>query len=125
MESSGIVLPSSDLTGVATALALSRQTLRTIRQNLGFAFVYNLLGVPLAAGVFYPLWHHLLDPMFASAAMALSSVSVVTNSLRLRRFQPPLPKSPQPKPLPRQTGPSPLSDGPELVTIDLGPLSRS
>jgi Cu+-exporting ATPase len=125
MESSGIVLPSSDLTGVATALALSRQTLRTIRQNLGFAFVYNLLGVPLAAGVFYPLWHHLLDPMFASAAMALSSVSVVTNSLRLRRFQPPLPKSPEPKLPSRQTTSAPPAASPELVTIDLGPLSRS
>ena len=127
LESAGIVLPSSDLTGVVAALALSKQSLHVIRQNLGFAFVYNLLGVPLAAGVFYPLWHHLLDPMFASAAMALSSVSVVSNSLRLRSFQPPLQKIPEP----RQEGSTPVSktaspaaSTPELVTIDFGNLKQ-
>lgn len=127
LESSGMVLPSSDLTGVATALSLSRRTLRTIRQNLGFAFVYNLLGVPLAAGVFYPLWHHLLDPMFASAAMALSSVSVVTNSLRLRTFHPPLAKIADNTSMPQKpaapASPS-RSNEPELVEIDLGPLAK-
>lgn len=123
LESSGIVLPSSDLTGVVAALELSSQTLRIIRQNLGFAFVYNLLGVPLAAGVFYPLWQHLLDPMFASAAMALSSVSVVSNSLRLRGFQSPLKKIPEPRrDNPQNTAPAgtSLPVEPELISIDLG-----
>lgn len=123
MESSGIVLPSSDLSGVTTALALSRQTLHTIRQNLGFAFLYNLLGVPLAAGVFYPIWQHLLDPMFASAAMALSSVSVVTNSLRLRGFRAPLAKSPDPiqtRSTRLPVAPPQPTTIPELVSIDLG-----
>ena len=124
LESSGIVLPSSDLTGVVAALSLSSQTLRVIRQNLGFAFIYNLLGVPLAAGVFYPLWHHLLDPMFASAAMALSSVSVVSNSLRLRGFQPPLQKIPEPNPAVAKKSP-PTVSAPELVSIDLGGMKRS
>ncbi|MDB5340176.1 MAG: heavy metal translocating P-type ATPase [Planctomycetaceae bacterium] len=121
LESSGIVLPSSDLTGVVAALALSSQTLRVIRQNLGFAFVYNLLGVPLAAGVFYPLWHHLLDPMFASAAMALSSVSVVSNSLRLRGFQPPLQKIPEPNLVVGKKS-LPAVSTPELVSIDLSEM---
>ena len=125
MESSGLILPSSDLTGVATAISLSRQTLRTIRQNLGFAFIYNLLGVPLAAGVFYPFFHHLLDPMFASAAMALSSVSVVANSLRLRAFQPPLARQAE---LPRLTAKATsqpaaaASKAPELISLDLSGL---
>lgn len=121
LESSDIVLPSSDLTGVATALELSLRTLRTIRQNLAFAFVYNVLGVPLAAGLFYPLWHHLLDPMFASAAMALSSVSVVTNSLRLKRFQPPMEKQPDSSHVTSvPVSSTPSSSTPELVSLDLG-----
>ncbi len=127
LESSGIVLPSSDLTGVVAALALSSQTLRVIRQNLGFAFIYNLFGVPLAAGVFYPFWHHLLDPMFASAAMALSSVSVVSNSLRLRGFQPPLAKIIEPNSgvSSKVTPPVPQPPvAPELVSIDLGAFKR-
>jgi Cu+-exporting ATPase len=72
---------------VAAALGLARSALRTIRQNLGWAFVYNLLGIPLAAGLLYPWTGWLLSPVVASAAMALSSVSVVTNSLRLRKFR--------------------------------------
>jgi len=88
MEASDITLIRGDLRGVATALELSRRTIRTIRQNLFWAFLYNLLGIPIAAGVLYPLAGILLDPMLASAAMALSSVSVVSNSLRLRRFRP-------------------------------------
>ncbi|NVO29773.1 copper-translocating P-type ATPase [Hymenobacter sp. P5342] len=87
MEAAGITLMRSDLQGVVTAIALSRQTVRTIRQNLFFAFVYNTLGIPIAAGLLYPFTGWLLSPMLAAAAMALSSVSVLTNSLRLRGFK--------------------------------------
>jgi Cu+-exporting ATPase len=75
------------LGGVVTAIALSRRTIKVIRQNLFWAFVYNTLGIPLAAGALYPFTGWLLSPVVASAAMALSSVSVVANSLRLRRFR--------------------------------------
>jgi Cu+-exporting ATPase len=86
IEASDITLIRGDLGGVETAIRLSRATMRTIRQNLFFAFLYNTLGIPIAAGIFYPLFGWTLSPVIASAAMALSSVSVVTNSLRLRRF---------------------------------------
>jgi Cu+-exporting ATPase len=86
-EAAAITLLRPDLGGVVTALALSRATLRTIRQNLFFAFAYNVLGIPLAAGLLYPFTGWLLSPMLAAGAMALSSVSVLTNSLRLRRFR--------------------------------------
>jgi Cu+-exporting ATPase len=84
IESAGITLVKGDLRGIANALALSRQVMRNIRQNLFLAFVYNSLGVPLAAGALYPVFGWLLNPMWAGAAMALSSVSVITNALRLR-----------------------------------------
>ncbi|HEU4699317.1 MAG TPA: heavy metal translocating P-type ATPase [Gemmatimonadales bacterium] len=83
-EAADVVLMRGDLAGVATAIALSRRTMRTMRQNLFWAFVYNVIGIPVAAGVLYPAFGLLLSPILASAAMAFSSVSVVTNSLRLR-----------------------------------------
>ena len=85
MESAGVTLVKGDLRGIARAAALSRATMRNIRQNLVFAFGYNALGIPVAAGVLYPAFGVLLSPIVAGAAMALSSVSVVTNALRLRR----------------------------------------
>ncbi|HEY3457466.1 MAG TPA: HAD-IC family P-type ATPase, partial [Bryobacteraceae bacterium] len=85
MESAGITLVQGDLRGVARALRLSRATMRNIRQNLFFAFVYNVLGVPIAAGILYPFFGLLLSPMIASAAMTFSSVSVIANALRLRK----------------------------------------
>jgi Cu+-exporting ATPase len=88
MESSDITLIRGDLRGVVTAISLSRSTLRNIRQNLFWAFIYNIILIPLAAGVFYPFFKILLNPIWAAAAMGLSSVSVVGNALRLRRFKP-------------------------------------
>ena len=85
IQSAGITLVGGDLTGLLRARRLSRATIRNIRQNLFFAFVYNSLGVPLAAGVLYPFFGLLLSPIIASAAMSLSSVSVIANALRLRR----------------------------------------
>jgi P-type Cu+ transporter len=85
MESAAVTLVKGDLRGIARAAALSRATMRNIRQNLVFAFGYNALGIPIAAGALYPVFGILLSPVFAGAAMALSSVSVVTNALRLRR----------------------------------------
>ncbi len=87
MESAGVTLVKGDLRGIVRARLLSRATMRNIKQNLFFAFVYNALGVPIAAGVLYPLFGLLLSPMIAAAAMSFSSVSVVGNALRLRRVR--------------------------------------
>jgi Cu+-exporting ATPase len=85
LESGDIALLKGDLRGIVRARRLSKAVMRNIRQNLFFAFVYNAAGIPLAAGALYPLFHMTLNPIFAAAAMSLSSVSVITNSLRLRR----------------------------------------
>jgi len=85
MQSAGIVLVKGDLRGIARARNLSRATMNNIRQNLFFAFLYNTLGVPVAAGILYPFFGILLSPVIASAAMAFSSVSVIANSLRLKK----------------------------------------
>ena len=87
MQSAGITLVKGDLRGIARARRLSRATMSNIRQNLFFAFAYNTLGVPLAAGVLYPFVGVLMNPMIASAAMSFSSVSVIANALRLRKAQ--------------------------------------
>lgn len=84
IESAGITLLKGDLRGIVRARKLSRATIRNIKQNLAWAFLYNVIGVPVAAGVFYPLVGWLLSPMLASAAMSFSSVSVIANALRLR-----------------------------------------
>ncbi len=85
MESAGVTLVKGDLRGIVRAVRLSRATMRNIRQNLFFAFIYNILGIPVAAGVLYPFFGLLLSPIIAAAAMSFSSVSVIANSLRLRR----------------------------------------
>ena len=87
MESAGVTLVKGDLRGIVRARALSRATMSNIKQNLFFAFVYNSLGVPIAAGILYPFFGLLLSPMIAAAAMSFSSVSVITNALRLRRVR--------------------------------------
>ena len=87
MESAGVTLVKGDLRGIVRARRLSRGTMRNIRQNLFFAFIYNSLGVPIAAGVLFPFFGLLLSPILASAAMAFSSVSVIFNALRLRHIQ--------------------------------------
>jgi Cu+-exporting ATPase len=87
IESAGITLLAGDLGGVSRARNLSRATMRNIRQNLFFAFAYNSVGVPVAAGVLYPFFGLLLSPILASAAMTFSSVSVIANALRLRKVK--------------------------------------
>ena len=84
IESAGITLVKGDLTGIVRARKLALATMKNIRQNLFFALIYNAAGVPIAAGILYPLIGHLISPMFAAAAMSLSSVSVIGNALRLR-----------------------------------------
>ena len=89
LEAADVALMRGDLRGIVTAYELSRRTIRIVKENLAWAFGYNVVLIPLAAGALYPLWGVLLSPIFAGAAMALSSVSVVTNSLRLKRWRPP------------------------------------
>jgi Cu+-exporting ATPase len=87
MQTAGITLVKGDLTGILRARTLSQATMKNIRQNLFLAFVYNIVGIPIAAGILYPFWGMLLSPMIASAAMTFSSVSVITNALRLRKVR--------------------------------------
>jgi Cu2+-exporting ATPase len=84
MDVAGMTIISSDLRQISRAIRLSKLTVSTIHQNLFWAFIYNLIGIPVAAGVLFPVWGFMLNPMIAAAAMAMSSVSVVSNSLRLR-----------------------------------------
>jgi Cu+-exporting ATPase len=88
IEASDVTLMRNDLEAVASAILLARQTMKTMKQNLFWAFIYNVVGIPIAAGILYPVWGILLSPILASAAMAFSSVSVVTNSLRLSMWTP-------------------------------------
>jgi cation transport ATPase len=87
MKSADVTLVKGDLSGIVRARSLSRATMNNIKQNLFFAFIYNTLGVPVAAGVLYPFFGILLSPMIAAAAMSFSSVSVIANALRLRRVR--------------------------------------
>jgi Cu+-exporting ATPase len=87
MESAGVTLVKGDLTGIVRAIRLSRAVMRNIRQNLFLAFVYNALGIPIAAGALYPVFGVLLSPIIAGVAMSLSSVSVISNALRLRAVE--------------------------------------
>ncbi len=87
IESAGITLVKGDLQGVVKARQLATATIRNIKQNLFFAFIYNVVGVPIAAGVLYPITGSMLSPMLAAAAMSLSSVSVISNALRLRQLK--------------------------------------
>ena len=88
IDASDLTLMRGDPRVVAQTIAIARRTMRVMRQNLFWAFVYNVIGIPIAAGALYPAFRLLLSPILASAAMALSSVSVVSNSLRLRRYRP-------------------------------------
>jgi len=88
IAASDITLISGDLQGIVTAILLSRATISNIQQNLFFAFIYNVGGIPIAAGILYPIWGWLLNPIVEGGAMALNSLSVVTNALRLRGFHP-------------------------------------
>ncbi|WP_322891745.1 MULTISPECIES: heavy metal translocating P-type ATPase [unclassified Yoonia] len=107
IETADVVLMSGDLRGVVNAVAVSQATMRNIRQNLGWAFGYNVALVPVAAGVLYPVFGLLLSPVFAAAAMALSSVSVVSNALRLRRLRPVMNEKPPHTPVTLGTAPQP------------------
>jgi P-type Cu+ transporter len=122
MESAGVTLMSGDLRGLVTAIALSRATMRNIRQNLFWAFAYNVILIPVAMGVLYPFTGMLLDPIFAAGAMALSSVTVVSNALRLRRFQ--APRISGDPAMPNRRGPSSAGHRPETSRCRPRPPSR-
>jgi Cu+-exporting ATPase len=123
IESATVTLMSGDLRGLVTAIALSRATMRNIKENLFWAFAYNVALIPLAAGLFYPISGILLDPIFAAGAMALSSVTVVSNALRLRRFTPP---SVAPVPVPDPTAVrTPGSSGGRVERPDVDDRSPS
>jgi Cu+-exporting ATPase len=109
IEAADVVLMSGDLKGVVNALHISRQTMRNIRQNLFWAFGYNALLIPVAAGVFYPLSGLMLSPALAAGAMALSSVFVLTNALRLRWIAPALSEGRSPKTADRELVPAPAA----------------
>ena len=115
IESSDITLISGELGGVVTAITLSRSTMRNIRQNLFGAFIYNTLGIPVAAGVLYPALGLLLSPVIAAAAMALSSLSVVANSNRLRAYKPP--HLPEPRVAAAPAAPRVEIGGPERAEV--------
>jgi Cu+-exporting ATPase len=127
IEAADITLISGSLGGVVTAIRLSRATMRNIRQNLFFALVYNAVGIPVAAGVLYPLLGVRLSPMLAAAAMAASSLSVVGNSNRLRRYRPePLPHTGDVTVQPQvEIGADHMAARPGLVTHDAGYRRRS
>jgi P-type Cu+ transporter len=120
LEASDITLISDDLRKVATAIELSRATLRTIKQNLFWAFIYNVVGIPIAAGVLYPIWGVLLNPIYAAAAMAFSSVSVISNSLRLKRFREKRDVVDMEKGLPGEEGKR--EEGPEMMGKAVDPV---
>ena len=119
IESADVVLMKSDLLDAVTAVQLSKKVIRNIKENLFWAFIYNIIGIPLAAGVWYPLFHIQLSPMFGAAAMSLSSVCVVTNALRLKFFRPARPESPSPAPvkdIPREIPKSDETKGTSTMT---------
>ena len=110
IESADVVLMKSDLLDAVTAVQLSKKVIRNIKENLFWAFIYNIIGIPLAAGVWYPLFHIQLSPMFGAAAMSLSSVCVVSNALRLKFFRPARPETPSPAPVKDMPREIPQSD---------------
>ena len=115
IESADVVLMKSDLLDAVTAVQLSKKVIRNIRENLFWAFIYNIIGIPLAAGVWYPLFHLQLSPMFGAAAMSLSSVCVVSNALRLKFFRPERREAPSPAPV-KDTPKSDETKGTSVMT---------
>ena len=115
IESADVVLMKSDLLDAVTAVQLSKKVIRNIKENLFWAFIYNIIGIPLAAGVWYPLFHLQLSPMFGAAAMSLSSVCVVSNALRLKFFRPERREAPSPAPV-KDTPKSDETKGTSVMT---------